>query len=118
MVGTTASPHVQRFASSERRESSLEDEATGKCLASCGIIAYARMENHTMPDLPGSHLEPPIVPKRYGGKWIAWDYAGTKIVASGDTLAAAKQAAEIAGEVNPRFEKVPHSDVRIIGAAR
>ena len=109
---------MQKSASADPRESGLEDEATGKCLPSCDTIAYTRMENHTMPDLPEQHVEPPIVPKQYGGKWIAWDYAGTRIVASGDTLAAAKQAAQIAGDVSPRFEKVPRSDVRIIGAAR
>jgi hypothetical protein len=60
----------------------------------------------------------PLVPKEYGGKWIAWDYEGTRIVASGTTLKEAREAARDAGCRNPRFEKVPRPNVRIVGRGR
>jgi hypothetical protein len=60
----------------------------------------------------------PVVPHEYGGRWIAWDYAGTRILAVADELAAAERAARQAGEDRPRLEKVPRSDVRIVGGAR
>jgi hypothetical protein len=60
----------------------------------------------------------PLVPKEYGGKWIAWDYDGTRIVASGSTLKEARDAAREAGCGTPRFEKVPPSNVRIVGRGR
>jgi hypothetical protein len=66
-----------------------------------------------------THLpERPIVPAELGGKWIAWTFDGTRIVAHGDTLDECEKAAEQAGEKSPRFEKVPRSDVRVIGATR
>ena len=61
---------------------------------------------------------PPIVPKEHGGKWIAWNCDGTRISASGETLQQCEREASQKGEREPRFEKVPRSDVRIIGAAR
>ena len=60
----------------------------------------------------------PVVPIEYGGRWIAWDFAGTRIVAVGDDLAEVERAARQAGEDRPRLEKVPRSDVRIVGGAR
>jgi hypothetical protein len=60
----------------------------------------------------------PVVPHEYGGRWIAWDYAGIRILAVADELADAEQAARQAGEARPRLEKVPRSDVRIVGGAR
>lgn len=60
----------------------------------------------------------PIVPKRYGGKWIAWDFNRTRILASGATLIEAKRAAEALGETRPVLAKVPRADVRFIGGKR
>jgi len=60
----------------------------------------------------------PFVPRRYGGKWIAWNNEGTRILAAADDLTAAEQAARNAGENRPRLEKVPRADVRIVGGAR
>jgi hypothetical protein len=62
--------------------------------------------------------ERPIVPVELGGKWIAWTNDGSQIVAHGDTLDECERAAAEVGEKTPRFEKVPRSDVRIIGAIR
>jgi hypothetical protein len=60
----------------------------------------------------------PPVPVELGGKWIAWTFDGSRIVASADTLDECEAAAAIAGEKTPRFEKTPRADVRIVGAAR
>jgi hypothetical protein len=60
----------------------------------------------------------PPVPKKYGGKWIAWDSQRTRIVASGATFAEASQAAEDAGESAPILAKVPRTDVRFLGGKR
>ena len=62
--------------------------------------------------------ERPVVPIELGGKWIAWTFDGTRIVAHGDTLDECEQAADKAGETNPRFEKTPRPGVRIIGIAK
>ena len=59
-----------------------------------------------------------IVPKEYSGKWIAWDFNLTRIVASGTTFAEAKQAAQAAGETRPILAKVPRADVRFLGGRR
>lgn len=57
----------------------------------------------------------PTVPREYGGKWIAWNFARTTILASGRTLAEAKRAAEALGERHPVLAKVPRADRRVIG---
>ena len=61
---------------------------------------------------------PPIVPKEYAGKWIAWDFHETRIIASGRTYAETKKAAEATGEERPVLEKVPDARVRFIGGHR
>lgn len=60
----------------------------------------------------------PRVPKEYSGKWIAWDFNRTRIVASGTSLEEAKQAAQAAGEIRPILAKVPRADVRFLGGRR
>jgi hypothetical protein len=60
----------------------------------------------------------PVVPAQYGGKWIAWNFERTRIVASGATLGEAKRLAEAAGETRVILAKVPRSDVRFIGGKR
>jgi hypothetical protein len=58
---------------------------------------------------------PPIVPKKYAGKWIAWDFAQTKIIASARSYEEASTAAKATGETQPVLEKVPDARVRFIG---
>lgn len=62
--------------------------------------------------------ERPAVPIELGGKWIAWNFDGSRIVAHGDTLDECEKAAAKVGEKNPRFEKTPRPNVRIIGIAK
>ena len=52
----------------------------------------------------------PVVPREYGGKWIAWNHEGTQILAAADDLIGAEQAARRTGENRPRLEKVPHTE--------
>ena len=61
---------------------------------------------------------PRIVPREYAGLWIAWNYEGTRIVASGRTIDEAAEAAAVAGETQPVFVKVPKADVRFVGLHR
>ena len=58
----------------------------------------------------------PTVPIEYAGKWIAWDHAMTRIIASGTSLLEAKEAAHKAGEPDPILGKAPPADVHLIGA--
>jgi hypothetical protein len=58
---------------------------------------------------------PPIVPKKYAGKWIAWDFAQTKIIASGRTFEETHKAAKATGESRPVLVKTPDARVRFIG---
>jgi hypothetical protein len=50
---------------------------------------------------------PPTVPKEYAGKWIAWDHAMTRIVASGTSPAKVLKAANQVGEADPVLATVP-----------
>ncbi len=59
-----------------------------------------------------------VVPKKFAGKWIAWNAGRSKIVASGGTLRAVAAEARQAGERQPAFEWVPPADRLIIGFAR
>ena len=59
--------------------------------------------------------EPDTVGAEYGGKWIAWDDHGLKIVASGETLEEARQKARSAGVKLPGLEFVPPSDRAYVG---
>ena len=61
---------------------------------------------------------PPIVEIDYAGKWIAWDFDETKIIASGQSYRETKQAAQAAGEQRPILVKVPDATVRFIGGHR
>jgi hypothetical protein len=56
----------------------------------------------------------PTVPKEYAGKWIAWDHAMTRIVASGGTPAEVLKAAKEAGEPDPVLGKSPPANARFI----
>jgi hypothetical protein len=59
---------------------------------------------------------PPAVPLEFAGKWIAWNSTQTRIVASGDSLPAVRQAAHAAGEEEPIFAKAPRANIRFTGA--
>ncbi len=61
---------------------------------------------------------PPIVPIEYAGKWIAWDFDETKIIASGRSYEETVKAAEATGEKRPILVKVPDAQVRFIGGPR
>jgi hypothetical protein len=63
-----------------------------------------------------SDIRHPTVPIEYAGKWIAWDHALTRIVASADSLIEVLDAAKKAGELDPILDKVPPANVRLIGA--
>lgn len=63
-----------------------------------------------------STIQQPAVPKEFAGKWIAWDHAITRIVASGESLVEVIRAAKEAGEPDAVFDKVPPPNVLLIGA--
>lgn len=44
-------------------------------------------------------VETPVVPQEYGGKWIAWNFQRTRILASGRTFAEPKRGASLVGRV-------------------
>ncbi|BBO32979.1 hypothetical protein [Lacipirellula parvula] len=56
-----------------------------------------------------------VVPLELGGQWIAWDDAGLKIIASGDSAEAATAAAKAAGVAEPIIEKAPPADSGFVG---
>lgn len=56
----------------------------------------------------------PTIPKKYLGKWIVWNTADTKIIASGRTFSEANRAAKESGEKEPSLMKVHRG--RFIGA--
>lgn len=64
-----------------------------------------------------SEIQHPTVPIEYAGKWIAWDHAMTRIVASGATPREVLGAAKKAGESDPVLGKSPPANVRLIGAS-
>mgnify|MGYP007077424180 CR=1 FL=1 len=59
-----------------------------------------------------------VIPKKYAGKWIAWDHGNKKIVASGKTFKDAHAAALKAGEEKPWLDKVPQPDIKFAGGVR
>jgi hypothetical protein len=67
-------------------------------------------------DVAMQDIRHPTVPSEYAGKWIAWNHAMTRIVASGTTPAEVLEAAKKLGESDPVLGKAPRANVRIIGA--
>jgi hypothetical protein len=59
-----------------------------------------------------------VVPKTYGGRWIAWNGDQTEIIAHAATPSEAQAAARAAGENDSVLEWVPPADRRLIGAGR
>lgn len=60
----------------------------------------------------------PVVPIEFAGKWIAWDFGQTRIIASGRSYEDTLQQALQAGEKRPVLEKAPDAYVRFIGGHR
>lgn len=56
-------------------------------------------------------------PQEYSGKWIAWNYNHTKVVASGESPLEVKEKAIKEGESRPWLDKVPAEDEYYGGAA-
>ncbi len=63
-----------------------------------------------------SRIQLPTVPIEYAGKWIAWDHAMTRIMASGESPCEVVEAAKKIGEPDPVLDRVPPANVRLIGA--
>lgn len=61
--------------------------------------------------------EVPMVPRKYSGKWIAWSFDHSWIVASGESAGEARQKAFDKGEARVWLDKVPEYNVRFGGAA-
>lgn len=61
----------------------------------------------------------PTVPLKYAGKWIAWSFDHTEIVASGDHLKDVHdEVRQAGGDVSKVwFDKVPDANIRFGGAA-
>lgn len=51
----------------------------------------------------------------YAGKWIAWDFDETRILASADSYEDAKAAALSTGETRPVLVRAPDAKKRFIG---
>jgi hypothetical protein len=62
--------------------------------------------------------EKPIVPLEYAGLWIAWNRDHTRIVASGQTIDAAFEAAIASGEAEPILGRAPDAEVHFVGEFR
>jgi len=71
-----------------------------------------------MADMNTEHKKPPVVPKEFGGQWVAWNSETSAIIASGPDLKTVMIDAEKTGEQEPSFEKIPSPDVRLIGTLR
>lgn len=57
----------------------------------------------------------PVVPRTYGGKWVAWTRDGKRIVAAGGTPEEARAAARRAGVSDIAYEWVPPAGELFIG---
>jgi len=62
--------------------------------------------------------EAPVVPLEYAGLWIAWDWEHTRIVASGQTIEEAFEAAIAAGEPEPILGRAPDAETHFVGGIR
>jgi len=56
-----------------------------------------------------------IVAEQFGGKWIAWDDDGLRIIASSNSYEDAREQALAAGVQLPGLEFVPPSDRAFVG---
>ena len=62
--------------------------------------------------------QPPRVPSRYCGQWIAWNHEQSRIVASGPTLQSALEAAIASGESQPLLTKAADARTRFVCSLR
>ena len=81
------------------------------------INQFERMAPHWKTEMSAIQ-SPPIVPIEFAGKWIAWDFDETRIIACGRSYQETKNAALATGENRPILEKVPDARVRFIGGHR
>ncbi|WP_442481445.1 hypothetical protein [Aeoliella sp. SH292] len=56
-----------------------------------------------------------VVAIEYAGKWLAWDFEETRILASAESYEDAKAAALSTGESRPVLVRAPDADKRFIG---
>lgn len=61
---------------------------------------------------------PPLVPIEFAGRWIAWDFDRSRIVASAATRREARDRAKEEGEQRPVLAKVPSANEVFIGGVR
>lgn len=57
----------------------------------------------------------PMMPRQYGGKWVAWTLDGREILGAGDTLAEVQEIGRQKGRAEVAFEWVPPADQPFIG---
>lgn len=57
----------------------------------------------------------PPVPRQFAGKWIAWNWQRTAIIASGAARDAVRKAALSTGETRPILDKVPDPNSIFLG---
>lgn len=60
-------------------------------------------------------VQRPTVPRKYGGKWVAWTKDGQHIAGAGNTPEEARTAAQRAGVTDIAYEWVPPATERFIG---
>jgi hypothetical protein len=63
-----------------------------------------------------SMRQPFPAPIEFAGKWVAWDKQRTKIVASGNSVAAVHSEAVAAGHPDALLQRVRRPEIRFIGA--
>ena len=81
-------------------------------------VVTLNAEELAMDDINAEPTRPPVVPKDFGGQWVAWNSDATVIIANGPDLKTVMRDAEQTGEAEPSFEKIPSPDVRLIGTLR
>jgi len=60
----------------------------------------------------------PPVPQQFAGKWIAWDWKRTRIIASGGTRQDVRRMALTTGEARPILDRVPDPKCNFLGGCR
>jgi len=74
---------------------------------------------HTVPRyvllMPMQDSSPPVVSKKYAGKWIVWNREQTKILGSGDTLHQVREAVNAKDTSQAVFATAPKEDIRFVG---
>jgi hypothetical protein len=68
-----------------------------------------------MPTRPVKAQAVSAVAAEYSGKWVAWTSDHSRIVADGDSISELWRIVHDQRIDDPVFEKVPRSDIRIVG---